>query len=108
MKNETTQIAKTQVYELLLTDPSTREDDMYLYFEYVKKNNIKPTEDVMLHPNKYNLTQYKTIERVRRKLQEIDRESKAYKIQSSKQMEVIRRKIELEYNMEFRKGNIWK
>lgn len=104
---EQTQIAKTQIYELLLTDPSTREDDMFLYFEYVRKNNITPTEDVMLHPHKYNLVTYKSVERNRRKLQEIDRDSKAYKIQSTKQMEVIRRKLELEYRMEFRKGNVW-
>ena len=108
MINEIAQIAKAQIYELLLTDPNTREDDMYLYFEYVRKNKITPTEDVMLHPHKYNLVTYKTIERSRRKLQEIDRKSKDYKIQSTKQMEVVRRKLELEYKMQFRKGDTWK
>lgn len=107
MINEIAQIAKAQIYELLLTDPNTREDDMFLYFEYVRKNKITPTEDVMLHPHKYNLVTYKTIERSRRKLQEIDRKSKDYKIQSTKQMEVVRRKLELEYKMQFRKGDTW-
>ena len=107
MIKEIAQIAKAQIYELLLIDPNTREDDMYLYFEYVRKNKITPTEDVMLHPHKYNLVTYKTIERSRRKLQEIDRKSKAYKIQSTKQMEVVRRKLELEYKMQFRKGDTW-
>lgn len=86
------------VYQILREDAGTRENDMYLYIEYVnRKSNKKITEDLLKNPEEYGIVPYKTIERLRRKLQEIDRVKGDYAIQSTKQIQEIRKKLEKEY-----------
>lgn len=86
------------VYQILREDAGTRENDMYLYIEYVnRKSNKRITEDFLKNPEEYGIAPYKTIERLRRKLQEIDRVKGDYAIQSTKQIQDIRKKLEKEY-----------
>ena len=90
------------VYQILREDAGTRENDMYLYIEYVnRKSNKKITEDLLKNPEEYGIAPYKTIERLRRKLQEIDRVKGDYAIQSTKQIQEIRKKLEKEYKKKF-------
>ena len=77
---------------------------MSLYIEYLKEKNIEPDNDVLINPESYNLLSFKTVERTRRKLQEIDRETGEYAIQSTRQMQMIRKQLEKEYKETFRKG----
>lgn len=100
-------IAEENTYlirNILLKYPITRENDMSLYIEYLKENNVEPVNDVLINPERYNLLSFKTIERTRRKLQEIDRDTGEYAIQSTKQMQMIRKQLEKEYKETFRKG----
>ena len=92
------------IRNILLKYPITRENDMSLYIEYLKENNVEPDNDVLINPELYNLLSFKTVERTRRKLQEIDRETGEYAIQSTRQMQMIRKKLEKEYKETFRKG----
>lgn len=86
------------VYQILRENEGTRENDMYLYIEYVnRKSNKKITEDLLKNPEEHGIAPYKTIERLRRKLQEIDRVKGDYLIQSTKQIQDIRKKLEKEY-----------
>lgn len=92
------------IRNILLKYPITRENDMSLYIEYLKENNVEPDNDVLINPELYNLLSFKTVERTRRKLQEIDRDTGEYAIQSTKQMQMIRKQLEKEYKETFRKG----
>lgn len=92
------------IRSILLKDPTTRENDMYLYIEYLKEKNVKPDNDVFINPESHNVLSFKTVERMRRKLQEEDRETGEYAIQSTKQMQKIRKQLEKEYKETFRKG----
>ena len=92
------------IRNILLKYPITRENDMSLYIEYLKENNVEPDNDVLINPERYNLLSFKTVERTRRKLQEIDRETGEYAIQSTRQMQMIRKQLEKEYKETFRKG----
>lgn len=92
------------IRNILLKYPITRENDMSLYIEYLKENNVEPDNDVLINPESYNLLSFKTVERTRRKLQEIDRETGEYAIQSTRQMQMIRKQLEKEYKETFRKG----
>lgn len=92
------------IRNILLKYPITRENDMSLYIEYLKENNVEPVNDVLINPERYNLLSFKTVERTRRKLQEIDRETGEYAIQSTRQMQMIRKQLEKEYKETFRKG----
>lgn len=92
------------IRNILLKYPITRENDMSLYLEYLKENNVEPVNDVLINPELYNLLSFKTVERTRRKLQEIDRDTGEYAIQSTRQMQMIRKQLEKEYKETFRKG----
>nr|DAU05833.1 MAG TPA: hypothetical protein [Caudoviricetes sp.] len=92
------------IRNILLKYPITRENDMSLYIEYLKENNVEPDNDVLINPELYNLLSFKTVERTRRKLQEIDRDTGEYAIQSTRQMQMIRKQLEKEYKETFRKG----
>ena len=92
------------IRNILLKYPITRENDMSLYIEYLKENNVEPDNDVLINPESYNLLSFKRDERTRRKLQEIDRETGEYAIQSTRQMQMIRKQLEKEYKETFRKG----
>lgn len=92
------------IRSILLNNQMTRENDMYLYLEYLKENNVEPDNDVLINPESYNVLSFKTIERTRRKLQEIDRDTGEYAIQSTRQMQMIRKQLEKEYKETFRKG----
>lgn len=86
------------IRSILLKDPMTRENDMYLYIEYLKEKNVKPDNDVFINPESHNVLSFKTVERMRRKLQEEDRETGEYAIQSTRQMQknkkTIRKRIQ--------------
>ena len=100
-------IAEENTYlirNILLKYPITRENDMSLYIEYLKENNVEPDNDVLINPESYNVLSFKTVERTRRKLQEIDRDTGEYAIQSTRQMQMIRKQLEKEYKENFRKG----
>lgn len=62
------------VRAILLENPRTRDDDMYLYSVFMAKFNlIKPEEtfyEVMLTAKNRNLPSYESITRARRKVQE--------------------------------------
>lgn len=92
------------IRNILLKYPITRENDMSLYIEYLKENNVELDNDVLINPELYNLLSFKTVERTRRKLQEIDRDTGEYAIQSTRQMQMIRKQLEKEYKETFRKG----
>ena len=92
------------IRNILLKYTITLENDMSLYIEYLKENNVEPDNDVLINPESYNLLSFKTVERTRRKLQEIDRETGEYAIQSTRQMQMIRKQVEKEYKETFRKG----
>ena len=92
------------IRSILFNNQMTRENDMYLYLEYLKEKNVEPDNDVLINPELYNLLSFKTVERTRRKLQEIDRDTGEYAIQSTRQMQMIRKKLEKEYKETFRKG----
>lgn len=89
---------------IMLGRPETRENDMNLYIEYLKEKKVEPSKDVLINPERYKVANFKTIERTRRKLQEIDRDTGEYAIQSTKQMQKIRKQLEKEYKETFRKG----
>lgn len=89
---------------IMLERPETRENDMNLYIEYLKEKNVEPDNDVLINPELHNVLSFKTIERTRRKLQEIDRDTGEYAIQSTRQMQMIRKQLEKEYKETFRKG----
>lgn len=100
-------IAEENTYlirSILLNNQMTRENDMSLYLEYLKEKNIEPDNDVLINPESYNVLSFKTVERTRRKLQEIDRDTGEYAIQSTRQMQMIRKQLEKEYKETFRKG----
>lgn len=100
-------IAEENTYlirSILLNNQMTRENDMSLYLEYLKEKNVEPDNDVLINPESYNVLSFKTVERTRRKLQEIDRDTGEYAIQSTKQMQMIRKQLEKEYKETFRKG----
>lgn len=92
------------IRSILIKDQMTRENDMYLYLEYLKEKNVELDNDVLINPERYKVANFKTIERMRRKLQEEDRETGEYAIQSTKQMQKIRKQLEKEYKETFRKG----
>lgn len=92
------------IRNILLKDPMTREKDMYLYIEYLKEKNVKLDNDVLINPELHNVLSFKTIEKTRKKLQEIDRDTGEYAIQSTRQMQMIRKQLEKEYKETFRKG----
>ena len=92
------------IRSILLNNQMAREKDMYLYLEYLKEKNVEPDNDVLINPERYKVANFKTIERTRRKLQEIDRETGEYAIQSTRQMQMIRKQLEKEYKETFRKG----
>lgn len=89
---------------IMLVRPETRENDMNLYIEYLKEKEVEPSKDVLINPERYKVASFKTVERIRRKLQEIDRDTGEYAIQSTKQMQMIRKQLEKEYKENFRKG----
>lgn len=100
-------IAEENTYlirNILLKYPITRENDMSLYLEYLKEKNVKLDNDVLINPERYKVANFKTVERTRRKLQEIDRDTGEYAIQSTRQMQMIRKQLEKEYKETFRKG----
>ena len=100
-------IAEENTYlirSILLNNQMTRENDMSLYLEYLKEKNVEPDNDVLINPESYNVLSFKTVERTRRKLQEIDRDTGEYAIQSTRQMQMIRKQLEKEYKETFRKG----
>ena len=92
------------IRSILLNNQMTRENDMSLYLEYLKEKNVEPDNDVLINPESYNVLSFKTVERTRRKLQEIDRDTGEYSIQSTRQMQMIRKQLEKEYKETFRKG----
>lgn len=92
------------IRSILLNNQMTRENDMSLYLEYLKEKNVEPDNDVLINPESYNVLSFKTVERTRRKLQEIDRDTGEYAIQSTRQMQMIRKQLEKEYKETFRKG----
>lgn len=92
------------IRSILFNNQMTRENDMYLYLEYLKEKNVEPDNDVLINPELHNVLSFKTVERTRRKLQEIDRDTGEYAIQSTRQMQMIRKQLEKEYKENFRKG----
>ena len=43
------------IRNILLKYPITRENDMSLYIEYLKENNVEPDNDVLINPELYYL-----------------------------------------------------
>lgn len=82
--------------------PETRESDHRLYIklaqEVVGINEELPFEYVFINYKKVGLNGFESVSRARRKLQQIDKDREEYKIQSSKQMQKIRKEQERKYN----------
>lgn len=95
-----------KVYEILYIKPETRDNDMLLYIETLKEfnlfNNIENASDLVLSLSEVQKKiAFESVSRMRRKLQNEDRELGEYKIQSSRQLEKIRRSLEKEYKKEY-------
>lgn len=88
------------VRAILLENPRTRDDDMYLYSVFLAKFNlVRPEEtfyEVMLSAKSRGLPSYESITRARRKVQEMEEylrgeKRKARKEQEQKYREFYRR-----------------
>lgn len=91
-----------KLYEILLKDEKARNSDMYLYFEYIKSNGEEATRSLMENPGWYGLSNFESVSRARRKLQQKDRESNEYEIQSDAYTEKLRAMKEQEYRARYR------
>ena len=79
------------VRAILLENPRTRDDDMYLYSVFLAKFNlVKPEEtfyEVMLTAKQRGLPSYESITRARRKVQEMEEYLRGEKRKARKEQE---------------------
>lgn len=71
---DTIQTTKEEVFKLLKTDPRTRNDDMYLYGEYLTQHWVRDTEKYRVfrepgYRKERNISPFETVSRCRRELQ---------------------------------------
>lgn len=71
---ETIQTTKQEVFNLLKTNPKTRNDDMYLYGEYLTNHWVRDTEKYKVFKDanfrkEKGISPFETVSRCRRELQ---------------------------------------
>lgn len=94
------------VRDILKDNPDTRDSDEVLYMEVLKQKGYEINEETFINYKYYDLPTFPSIARARRKVQEIERNSKSIEdwvLQSSKTVEEHRRKLEKEYREFYRK-----
>lgn len=94
------------VRDILMAIPDTRDSDEVLYMEVLKRKGHEINKETFTNYKKYDLPTFPSIARARRKVQEIERntkEDKDWKLQSTKTVERHRRKLEEEYREFYRK-----
>lgn len=93
------------VRDILMAIPETRDSDEVLYMEVLKRKGHEINKETFTNYKKYDLPTFPSISRARRKVQEIERNSKNIEdwvLQSSKTVEKHRRKLEEEYRKFYR------
>ena len=94
------------VRDILMAIPDTRDSDEVLYMEALKRNGHQINKETFTNYKNYNLPSFSSISRARRKVQEIERNTKEDKdwiLQSTKTVEKRRRKLEERYRNYYRK-----
>lgn len=93
------------VRDILMAIPDTRDSDEVLYMEVLKQKGYEINEETFINYKYYDLPTFPSISRARRKVQEIERNTKEEKdwiLQSTKTVERHRRKLEKEYREFYR------
>ena len=93
------------VRDILMTIPDTKDSDEVLYMEVLKRKGYEINEETFINYKHYDLPTFPSIARARRKVQEIERNSKNIEdwvLQSSKTVEKRRRKLEEQYREFYR------
>ncbi|MDO4605493.1 MAG: hypothetical protein Q4B23_05915 [Helcococcus sp.] len=96
---------KDLVEDTLLKNPETRDKDELLYLEILRLKGFYLQPNVFVNYKSYKFPSFGSVSRARRKVQEIERqtkEPKAWKLQSSKTMNKHRRELEQEYREYYR------
>ena len=94
------------VRDILMAIPDTRDSDEVLYMEVLKQKGHEINKETFTNYKAYRLPSFASISRARRKVQEIERNSKEEKdwvLQSTKTVEKHRRKLEEKYREFYRK-----
>lgn len=93
------------VRDILMAIPETRDSDEVLYMEVLKQKGHEINEETFTNYKTYKLPSFSSISRARRRVQEVERNSKHDKdwiLQSSKTVEKYRRELEKEYREFYR------
>ena len=96
---------KGLVRDILMAIPETRDSDEVLYMEVLKQKGYEINKETFINYKYYDLPTFPSIARARRKVQEIERNSKEEKdwvLQSEKTVEKYRRKLEEQYREFYR------
>lgn len=94
------------VRDILKDNPETRDSDEVLYMEVLKRKGHEINKETFTNYKNYNLPSFPSISRARRKVQELERNSKSIEdwvLQSSNTVEKHRRKLEKEYREFYRR-----
>ena len=102
-----TQKTKEIVTGLLRKSRWNRNSDYALYADYIlyMRPDLKPTNyyDVMAHYKEYDVQSFKSIERIRRKIQSEAREVGDESLMSDAMIQKYRKELEKEYRENFKK-----
>ena len=102
-----TQKTEEIIRELLLKSRWNRNSDYALYADYISclRPDIKPTNyySVMAKHKEYQLQSFKTIERIRRKIQMQAKETNDERFMSDTMISKYRKELEGEYHKEFKR-----
>ena len=105
---------KEIIHEILLRNEGARNNTFIVYFEYLnvlklndnevsKKLKNTSIKEILIYPYKLGIASVKTVERLVRKLQELDRKEGKYLIQNTNQVRKNKAKLEQEYRKIFKK-----
>ena len=94
-------IVETRVKELLEQIPETRNSDELLYVTYIETYHYANlTKDTFINYKQYNLPSFKTVERIRRNLQDNEKH-----IEADKETQENRQYSEREHKEKYGKQN---